>query len=107
VSGTTSGPLGNVERKRAEDVFLKLLGELAAAGIRVGNSPQGNYAPKEMSRSPDRQGFSKRDFEAAMRNLIAQKRIRLEQAGRRMAFVACEPPEPANPFDFNQASEAA
>jgi hypothetical protein len=58
-----------------------------------------------MAKRPDREGFNRRDFENAMHALTSQKRIRLEKAKRTMAWVACEPPAPTNPF--YEASEAA
>lgn len=102
-AGAPGGNLGNTTM-RAEMVFLKLLAEFAAAGIYVGNSKQGKYAPRDMAASPNREGFRVQDFETAMRGLIAKKRIKLEKKGRSMGFVTCDPGEaaPEDPYDFNE-----
>ena len=67
----------------ADTVFLSLLAKVTAEGRDVSDSRNaGNAAPRIFAARPDRQGFSKRDFEQAMQRLFAAGKIRMEDAGR-------------------------
>ncbi len=60
-------------------MFLDLLDRCDAQGVHVSESPHaGNYACKLFGKRPDREGFGKREFEAAMAALFAARRIRVE-----------------------------
>lgn len=64
------------QRPDAETVFLSLVGRCAASGIAASESPNaGNYAPKIFAKRPDRDGYTKKDFERAMHALFANGRI--------------------------------
>jgi hypothetical protein len=74
-----TGVLGSIKQQRAERVFLELLARITAQGRYVSdaaNSPQ--YAPKIFAGDPQRHGVAKREFVAAMNNLFAQQKIRVE-----------------------------
>jgi RecA-family ATPase len=59
-------------RAQCEGLFLDMLDRAEAQGRPVSQSLNaGNFAPKVFSKAPDRQGFSKRDFESAMEVLLA------------------------------------
>ncbi len=45
-------------------------------------SRAGNYAPKEFSKHPDRQGFDRRDLERAMTTLFEDSRVAIQDYGR-------------------------
>lgn len=67
----------------AETAFLELLDRCIAQNVFVSNSRNaGNYAPKMLAKRPDRQGYTKSDFEAAMNSLFASKKITNECYGR-------------------------
>ena len=67
----------------AESVFLTLLARCTAEGRLLSDSKNaGNSAPKIFGMRPDRQGFSRRDFESAMQRLFADGKIRMEAYGR-------------------------
>ncbi len=82
----TSAPTGlaaMAERADADAVFLALLARCAAEGRPLSDSPNaGNSAPKIFGQRPDRQGFNRRDFAAAMQRLFAAGKIRMEEYGR-------------------------
>lgn len=60
----------------AEATFLTLLDRCAAQSLFVsGSRHAGNYAPRLFSKRPDRDGYSRQDFEAAMHSLYARARI--------------------------------
>ncbi len=66
--------------------FLDLLSKSEAEGRHISDSPNaGNYAPKAFSKRPDRQGFARREFEAAMQRLFAAGKIKMEEYGRSSA----------------------
>jgi RecA-family ATPase len=67
----------------ADSVFLVLLTRVTVEGQPVSSSPNaGNAAPKMFGQRPDREGFTRRDFEGAMQRLFAAGKIRMEEYGR-------------------------
>ena len=71
------------ERPSAESVFLDLLARTTKEGRRVSdNNRSGNFAPKEFTRHPSRQGYRRGDFDRAMRLLFDQNEIRVVGYGR-------------------------
>jgi RecA-family ATPase len=82
----TSAPTGlaaMAERADADAVFLALLAQCTAENRPVSDSRNaGNFAPKLFGARPDRQGFSRREFEAAMQRLFATGKIRMTPYGR-------------------------
>ena len=75
--------LGAIGRRKAETVFLELLERVDAEDRAVSdNSHAGNYAPRLFAKRPEREGFTKADFERAMEALFSQDRIKLEEYGR-------------------------
>ena len=67
----------------ADCVFVGLVRKSDAENRPVSdNSHAGNYAPKLFASRPDRQGFTKREFEAAMQRLFASGRIIMQPYGR-------------------------
>jgi RecA-family ATPase len=67
----------------ADDVFLILLAQTEDEGRHVSATPNAsNYGPKLFGKHPGRQGFTKRDFDAAMQRLFASGRIVNEEYGR-------------------------
>ena len=73
-----------INRRRAETVFLDLFGKVQQEGRHVSpNSKSGNYAARLFAKRPDREGFTKADFERAMEALFAQAKIRAETYGDR------------------------
>jgi hypothetical protein len=80
----TSVFLAAVESQDAERVFLDLLEAFTAAGRPVSdNSRAGNYAPKAISRRPDREGYRQADFVRAMERLFVRHLIRVAEYGRK------------------------
>lgn len=78
-----SGMMAGMDKMKAQQVFLDLLAKMEPAGLHVSASRNaGNYAPREFGRRPDRQGFTKRDFEFAMSALFTEGRLRVEGYGR-------------------------
>jgi RecA-family ATPase len=74
----TSGIIASIERKPCDRVFLDLLDKVSAEGRHVTDTNHGsNYAPKIFSMRPDRERFTKREFELAMQRLFAEKKIRI------------------------------
>ncbi len=68
----------------ADFVFLRLLAAVDEANMPVSASHNAhNFAPKIFASRPDRQGFSRRDFEQAMSRLIAAGKINLDTYGRK------------------------
>ncbi len=62
-----SGVVAAIARRNGDEVFLTLLGELAAQGRNVAENPHArNYAPRMFTKHPNRQGFTKKDFEFSM-----------------------------------------
>jgi RecA-family ATPase len=73
-----AGILGSIERRSCERVFLDLVARLAAQGRYISHHPRtGNYAPKTFAMQPDRERFTKQDFERAMHALFDQKKIKV------------------------------
>jgi hypothetical protein len=66
--------------RETDRVFLGLLAKFDKP---LSSSPNaGNYAPKVFSKRPDREGFTKRDFERSMHFLTAAGNIKDVQYGR-------------------------
>ena len=75
------GFVGSLDRaaqqQRCEEVFLDLLAKRNAEGRPVSHKTKsGNYAPAEFAKHPARQGFTRRNFQAAMEGLFDQGRIK-------------------------------
>jgi RecA-family ATPase len=74
-----TGIIGSIERRACENVFLDLLDKVTAEGRFVSDSYRGaNYAARLFSMRPDRERFTKKDFERAMQGLFAAKKIHVE-----------------------------
>lgn len=72
------GPSGT--RPDAEAIFLTLLGRCEASGIAVSESLHGgNFAPKIFAKRPDREGYTRKDFERAMHVLFALGTIEMRE----------------------------
>ena len=83
VSAEPGGIFGTIQRRKAETVFLDLLGKFEADSRPVSDSSRaGNYAPRLFAKRPEREGFAKADFERAMEALFAEGRIKIEAYGR-------------------------
>jgi len=79
-----TGLSGSLKRQSAEKVFLELLEAALIANRHVSATANaGNYAPRQFGRSPNRNGFNRKDFEAAMERLFADRRIKVEPYGRK------------------------
>lgn len=81
--------------------FLELLDRCLAQNVFVSNSRNaGNYAPRVFSKRPDRSGYTRGDFEAAMQDLFAAKRLINVPYGRpgdaRFRIGAADAEEPAD-----------
>jgi hypothetical protein len=77
-AGPSTGIIGSIERRTCERVFIDLLDRVTAEAQHVShNSRAGNYAPRLFSLRPDRERFSKTDFERAMQTLLAAGRVRI------------------------------
>ena len=72
------------QERKAEDVFLDLLGRFTRANRFVGDKPSSNYAPALFAREDEakRHALSKKVLEAAMRRLFQAKKIRNEPYGK-------------------------
>lgn len=85
-----------------ERVFLDLLDRCEAQKVYVSESRNaGNFAPKVFARRPDREGYTKKEFEAAMSSLFATNQITvLEYKRNRQNYrrIAREPAK-SNPID--------
>lgn len=74
----TTGIIASIERRTAERVFMDLLGKVTAEGRFVSDSHQSpQYAARVFSMRPDRERFTKKDFEGAMQRLFAAKEIQI------------------------------
>jgi hypothetical protein len=72
-----------IERRKCERVFLDLLENLTSVGQPVSpNNRAGNYAPRLFHLRPDREGYSRADFERSMHSLFAKKAIVNVEYGR-------------------------
>lgn len=67
--------------KRADDVFLALLDQINNSGQRVSPSKSSTYAPTVMADMPDAAGLKKKDFDLAMKRLLASGRVKVEVEG--------------------------
>ena len=77
------GVFGSINRQAAEGVFLTLLDGCWAQGVFVSHSRSaGNFAPKVFAKRPDRDGYSRADFDGAMSRLFAANQIRVEDYRR-------------------------
>jgi hypothetical protein len=78
---SSTGPAGG---SAADATFMDLLARMAAEGRPVSDSPASpaNYGPRIFASRPDCQGFTRRDFEAAMGRLFAAGAIRMTEYGR-------------------------
>jgi RecA-family ATPase len=73
-----TGIIASIERKTSEHVFRDLLGKVTAEGQHVSHNPRaGNYAPRIFALRPDRERFTKVDFERAMASLLATGTIKI------------------------------
>lgn len=78
------GLFGRLERQRVEDVFLTLLDRCMEQGLNLSHSKNASgFAPKVFAQRPDADGYTRRDFDAAMPRLFAEKRIVVEDYGRK------------------------
>lgn len=76
-------PNDGEHRPPVEEVFLALLDKFTAAGRNVSDkSRAGNYAPAEFAKEKDRHGYRVADFDAAMRSLFDDAKIKIEDYGR-------------------------
>ena len=67
----------------ADAVFLRLLAQFTASGVRLSQHSKGqNFAPKLFAKSPNRGGLSVKDLEAAMMRLLTAGRIKVHDFGR-------------------------
>ena len=79
-----TGILGSIRRRSAERVFLDQLEAVMREGRSMSESRHsGNYAPRIFAQRPDRQGFTKTDFQRAMEGLFARGKIKVETYGDR------------------------
>jgi RecA-family ATPase len=80
---TSTGMLGSLERRAAEQVFLDLLDATTRQGRPMSASKHaGNFAPKTFAASPNAERYSQKDLAAAMERLFAAGAIRMEPYGR-------------------------
>jgi RecA-family ATPase len=70
--------IASIEKKTAQRVFLDLLDRVTTEGQHVTSVTSGNYAPRIFASRPDRERFTKADFEKAMHALFADGEIRIE-----------------------------
>lgn len=94
-ASTASGP-----RPDAEAVFLHLLDRTWAARIPLSESPNaGTFAPKVFAKRPDREGYGRREFDAAMHGLFAENVLTVisykDESGRPRRRLARAPAEGA------------
>lgn len=78
---------------KAQRVFMKLLAEFTAQGRRVNHTPSPSYAPTVFAAHPQCEGMTKRAFRAAMDELLALGKIKVETDGspsRRVSFLVEE-----------------
>ena len=66
---------------KAKRVFVVLLRQFNANGLKVNASAGPNYAPKVFAEHPDSEGVQKGAFKSAMHQLISEGAIRNEQSG--------------------------
>jgi RecA-family ATPase len=79
-----AGIIGSIQRRTSERVFLDLLDKTTNERQPVSsNNRAGNYAPRLFATRPDRERFTKADFERAMQVLFASSEIVNEDYGRK------------------------
>ncbi len=79
-----SGLAGANRLMGAEYAFLTLLDRCTAQNVFLSASDHAsNYAPKLLSKRPDRQGYTRSDFAAAMHSLFANNRLTNLPYGRK------------------------
>ena len=84
IDGPTTGVVASIAKRNVDDVFLTLLGNLAAQDRPVSENPHArNYAPRFFAKNPNRQGFTRKDFEFSMERLFADGQILIEEYGRK------------------------
>ena len=72
------------QQRQCQDTFLDLLAKRNAEDRAVSHTfRSGNYAPAEFAKHPQRQGFTRRDFQTAMEALFASGGIRIDTYGDR------------------------
>jgi len=72
------------QRRPADAVFLDILDAMTDENRPVCDSSRApNYAPRRFASRPERDGYTKRDFEAAMERLFASGDITNEEYGRK------------------------
>lgn len=67
--------------KKADETFRSLLSAVNRTGQRVASSRGVNYAPAVLAARPDADGFTKKQFEAAMQRLLADGIIKVVWEG--------------------------
>ena len=71
-----TGIIASIERKSCDRVFVDLLRKTTGEGRYVSeNAKAGNYAPRIFAQRPDRERFTKADFQRAMERLFAEGAI--------------------------------
>lgn len=66
---------------RAERVFLSLVHRFNEEGRNISPSPSAGYAPHLFAKHPQAEGVTKRQFEIAMDQLLAARRIEVSEIG--------------------------
>ena len=66
---------------RVDETFLALLSMFSAQGQDASPNPSPSYAPSRFADHPNANGFSKKQFAAAMQRLLVGGKIRIEQFG--------------------------
>ncbi|MCK1595574.1 AAA family ATPase [Bradyrhizobium sp. 164] len=83
----------------ADEVFIRLLGQVCDQGRKVSPSPSVSYAPKVFADDPDAGGFRQSAFKASMERLLRAKAIHVAFDGppsRRRQYLALGAPAEAN-----------
>lgn len=81
---TPTALAGHAKRADAARVFLTLLDRCEGSGVRVSHSKNaGNWAPAVFAKRPDAEGFTRKDFDAAMSALFASEDIEVQDYGRK------------------------
>jgi RecA-family ATPase len=77
-------PIGIIDRRKAESIFLDLLDKTSRENQPVSSSSNAtNYAPRLFEKRPEREGYKKKDFEKAMQSLFAGRVIANREYGRK------------------------
>jgi len=74
-------PAGNLMAKKAEEVFVELLGKHNRMGLSCSPSPSATYAPSMFERDQGSQGIKKRAFADAMKRLLESGAIIIDTDG--------------------------